>query len=387
MSGARGDSGGGRGRRLTAAAILLVGIQAGAAGPAAADEWTVRTGVHADAWSGVGQKGHQILAPTSLAFDTPAWGLSVRTAYGTSERDPATGPTGSITGFTDTTVSGYYRLTVSRIELRAGLDLDLPTGVSRLRTSQIAAVQDDDLVLLRRFGEGFDLNGSLSAYRNFGAFGLGLGVGYLRTGEYDPTSDPNDDIDPGDELTVAALADVYATDTIRLILRAAYTYFTADERRGGVDALREGDEVDLLVTTEWRPEPWWVAVTLRGILRDKAERANAVGQLVPESRNSNGDEIRGRLTAGYILNDVWAVSGTVEVRHVAANDFPAGDPLHDGGRTKVAFGPSVAWTPTRTFGAEAAFRYFIMDVKQSPFFQTDGTIHGVHVDVRLTYRF
>ncbi len=217
-------------------------------------------------------------------------------------------------------------------------------------------------------------------------FGAGLGVGYLHRGEFDPTTDPDDTISPGDELTVAVLGDAYLTDTIRLMLRAAYTTFDADQRRGQ-KVFREGDEYDLLLTTEWRPEPWWVAVALRDVIRQKADRINAASQIVPELRNSNGNELRAGLTVGYILTDAWAVRGMLDVVHVEANDFPAGDPLHDGGRTKVAFGPGVTWTPTRTLGVDAGVRYFIMDVKESPFFQKAGTINGVHIDLRVTFRF
>lgn len=372
-------------RALLVGSLLLTLVVGSAAG-AAADEWTVRTGIHLDLWDGAGQEGHQVLAPFSLAFDTPRWGASVRGAYGTSERDPIGGGADAITGFTDTTLTGYYRFLVAETELRVGLDLDLPTGKSRLSLREIFSVQDEDLVALERFGEGFDINPTLRVYRNFGGFGVGLGIGYLLTGEFDPTEAPNDDIDPGDELTIAALADLYATDTIRVIARAVYTYFTADERRG-VEVFREGDEVDLLVTTEWAPEPWWVALTIRDIIRFKSERANPEGRLVTEAQNSHGNEVRAGLTAGYILSDVWTVQGTVDVRHVAANDYARGEALRDGGRTKVSFGPSVTFTPHRTFGIEAGFRYFTMDVETSPSFPRSGTINGVHADLRVTYRF
>jgi hypothetical protein len=354
---------------------------------AAANEWTFRTGVRLDAYTGAGQDGHQVLLPFALAFDTVSWGLSARGAYGNSERDPGAGlPSGEITGFTDTTASGYFRFTVGGTEIRLGLDLDLPTGVSKLGPGEVAAIQDEDLVTLQRFGEGFDVNPTVTVYRNFGAFGLGFGVGYLWKGEYDPTTAPGDDLDPGDELTAAVLVDVFATDTIRVSGRAAYTYYTADERRGQ-DAFQEGDEIDLLVTAEWRPEPWWATVSIRDIIRFKAERIDPAGQLLTEPRNSNGNEFRAAVTVGHILTDAWGVFGVVDFLHVAENDFPRGDPLHDGGRIKVAFGPGVTWTPDRTFGIEAVVRYFVMDVEQGPFFPQSGTVHGVHADVRLTYRF
>jgi hypothetical protein len=75
------------------------------------------------------------------------------------------------------------------------------------------------------------------------------------------------------------------------------------------------------------------------------------------------------------------------VKHVFANDYPESDPLFDGGRTKIAIGPTVTWLPHRRFGIEGGFRYFFMDVERSPFFPQSGTINGVHADVRVLYRF
>lgn len=356
--------------------------------PAAAQEWTVRTGVHVDAWSGVGQNGHEVLAPFTLAFDTPNWGASLRTAFGNAEHSlGGDTPRASMTGLTDTTLSGYYRLSTGRWEIQAGLDMDLPTGVSRLRTRDLPAIQDEDLVALDRFGEGFDLNPTIIVYYNFGSIGIGAGLGYLRTGEYDPTKDiPADDFDPGDELTAALLGDFYVAQIVRVSARASYTYFTAD-RRGGVKVFREGDEVDLRASAEWRPEPWYVVVTVRDIIRMKAERIDTSGRLQTEPRNSNGNDFRGGVTVGYILNDTWTIEGSAAVRHVSANDYPTGDALRDGGRTKYAFGPAVTWSPTRTFSVAGGFAFFILDVEQSPVFPRAGTIHGVHADLRVTFRF
>jgi hypothetical protein len=374
------------GARRAAGLLVAAAVLAGLAAPAGANEWTFRTGLRLDAYTGAGQDGHQVLAPYSLAFDAVRWGLGIQGAYGNSERDPGVGPSGSLTGFTDTTLSGYFRLELAGTEIRLGLDLDLPTGVSRLSARQTVAIQDQNLATLQRFGEGLDVNPTLTAYRNFGIFGLGGGLGYLRTGEYNPSRDPGPDLDPGDELTVVVLGDLYATDTIRLVARLGYTYFTADER-DGQETLQEGDEIDIQLTTEWRPEPWWATLTLRDIIRFKAERPTAAGRLDTEPRNSNGNEFRATVTVGYILNDQWNLQGAVDVVHIAANDLPAGDALRDGGRTKVAFGPGIAWTPVRTIGVEAFVRYFLLDTREGPFFPRAGTIHGVHADLRLTYRF
>ena len=292
-----------------------------------------------------------------------------------------------MSGFTDTTVSGYYRLRSGGADIRFGLDMDLPTGVSSLKTRDLPAVQDEDLVALQRFGEGFDVNPTVIVYKNFGDWGIGGGIGYLWTGEYDPTEDiPSDDFDPGDELTVNVLGDIFLGDVWRLVGRVAYTHFSADER-GGVEVFREGDELDIGVSLEWRPEPWWAIVSVRDIYRFKAERLNAVGQLDEERQNSNGNEIRGAATVGYIIDDIWTVRGTLDVRYVTANDYGTSDPLYDGGRFKIAVGPGMTWTYSRTLGIDASVRWFYLDAERSPTFPSGAKINGVHADMRVTYRF
>jgi hypothetical protein len=377
-------------RRL-AGVLLLAGAAWVVAAPAAADQWTVTSGLHLDAWSANGSsgqgKGYEFLVPLGIFYDTPTWGLSARGSVGTSQHDLDAAPNASMTGFTDTTVSGYYRLRISGTDIRFGLDMDLPTGVSRLKIRDLPAVQDEDLVALQRFGEGFDVNPTVIVYRNFGDWGLGGGVGYLWTGEYDPTEDiPNDDFNPGNELSLSVLGDVFLGDVWRLIGRVAYTHFTADER-GGFEVFREGDEIDIGVGLEWRPEPWWAVVSARDIYRFKAERLNAAGQLGEEAQNSRGNEIRGVVTVGYIIDDIWTVRGTMDVRYVAANDYATSAALYDGGRFKIAIGPGVTWTLSRTFALDASVRWFYLDAERSPIFPAGATINGVHADMRVTYRF
>ena len=378
-----------RGRLWT---LLLLGIAVVLpSAPAEADQWTLSSGFHLDAWSANSSSGqgdgHEILVPIGIAYDTPFWGLSARGSFGTTQHDLDAAPSASITGFTDTTVTGYYRWRGSATDIRFGLDLDLPTGVSRVKTRDLPAIQDEDLVALQRFGEGFDVNPTVIVYRSFGDWGLGGGVGYLWTGEYDPTEDiGNDDFDPGDELSVNVLGDVFIGDVWRLIGRVGYTHFTVDER-GGFETFREGDEVDIGVGLEWRPEPWWAVVSVRDIYRFKAERLNAAGQLGEESQNSNGNEIRGTATVGYIIDDVWTVRGILDFRYVTANDYATNAALYDGGRFKIAVGPGATWTLSRTFAVDASVRWFYLDAERSPIFPRGATINGVHADMRLVYRF
>ena len=66
-------------------------------------------------------------------------------------------PSASITGFTDTTLSGYYRWRVSGTESGSASTSTCPPA-SRASRRETSAIQDEDLVALQRFGEGFDVN-------------------------------------------------------------------------------------------------------------------------------------------------------------------------------------------------------------------------------------
>jgi len=138
---------------------------------------------------------------------------------------------------------------------------------------------------------------------------------------------------------------------------------------------------------EYRPEPWWVTASVREIYRFKAERLNQAGLLTDELQNNYGNELRGNLSVGYIFDDMWTVGGAVDLRYVAANDYSSGDPLHDGGRIKVAVGPWVTWTFDRTLQIDASVRYFYLDANDSPLYPKGATFNGVTADVRLTFRF
>ena len=66
---------------------------------------------------------------------------------------------------------------------------------------------------------------------------------------------------------------------------------------------------------------------------------------------------------------------------------PTSDALYDGGRFKIAVGPGVTWTLSRTFALDASVRWFYLDAERSPIFPNGATINGVHADMRVTYRF
>jgi hypothetical protein len=130
-----------------------------------------------------------------------------------------------------------------------------------------------------------------------------------------------------------------------------------------------------------------VSASAREIYRFKAERLGQGGLLTDELQNNYGNELRGNVTVGYILDDMWALGGAADLRYVDANDYAKGAPLHDGGRFRIAVGPWVTWTLDRWLQVDASVRYFYLDAEESPLYPKGATFNGVTADVRLTYRF
>ena len=70
-------------------------------------------------------------------------------------------------------------------DLIFGLDFNLPTGKTKLNLEQQGLVLDPDLVAISRFGEGFNVNPTITMAKVWNNFAAGIGVGYLWRGEYD----------------------------------------------------------------------------------------------------------------------------------------------------------------------------------------------------------
>ena len=378
-------------RRL--AGLLLVGGAAGlVAAPAAADQWTLTSGIHLDAWSANGSSGqgngYELLIPVGIFYDTPNWGLGARGSVGTSQHDLDAAPSASMSGFTDTTVSGYYRLRPGGADIRFGLDMDLPTGVSSLKTRDLPAVQDEDLVALQRFGEGFDVNPTVIVYKNFGDWGIGGGIGYLWTGEYDPTEDI-----PERRFQPRRRADGQRARG-RLPGRRV-----APRRPRGIHSLQRGRAGrGRGVPGGWRAghgrQPGVAPGALVGhrvgarhlpLQGGAPQRGRPARRGAPEQQRERDPRSRdGRLHHRRRLDGAGharrAVRDGERLRDVS-------DPLYDGGRFKIAVGPGITWTSAGRSRLDASVRWFYLDAERSPTFPSGAKINGVHADMRVTYRF
>ena len=184
-------------------------------------------------------------------------------------------------------------------------------------------------------------------------------------------------------VSVTVMGDVFLGDVRRLSGRVAYTHFTTDER-GGVEGFREGDELDWV-------KPGVASRALVGgragaghlSLQGGASQRRGAGRR--GTREQRGNEIRGLVTVGYIIDDVWSSGASW-----TSGTWPPTTTREQ--RCTTAAGPRWPSDPPSPgshgrFGIETGLRYFFMDVERIPVLSAAGTIDGVHADLRVMYRF
>lgn len=190
-------------------------------------------------------------------------------AYTAFARGSADVGTGSLTlsGMVDTQLRGVWAVTPWA---RVTVGLNLPTGNSThsLEEAQVAAILSTDLLGFREanFGVGAGVTTGLAAAHQVGEWGLGYGVSYRLTGEFEP--DTATVYSPGDELVARVAIDRNVGQSAKLTFGGMVQHFSEDEfesnlfqpgtrvRGDAAYAFRAGrtTTIRLFVTDLWRQQ-------------------------------------------------------------------------------------------------------------------------------------
>jgi hypothetical protein len=331
--------------------------------------------------------GRLFFVPLALSYQAEEWGISVSGGYAASAFRPGEGPDGDLDHFIDTTVSARWTPVLLGGRAILGADVDLPTGKTKLSPTEQLATQDRDLVLISNFGTGLNANLHADWARPIGPVTVGVGAGFQLRREYDPTGDiPDDNVDPGSQLTATARIEGLVGTTLNLGLQLTHLRFGTDER-GGQQIFEVGSVWEVAASIDYRPEPWWGRITARWNTTGKHRRLDATGQLAREPHRGSGNAILVSAEAGYVVSEILAVRLMGDVYDVAANDYPADDPFFDAGRTKVALGPGVTWSPLPNVSVDLSVKGFVLWDTKDAIHGRDTRFTGVHADLLVTYRF
>lgn len=358
--------------------------------------WLVTLSANHGVWesSDTGGKGNQTVGLAQAAYETSNWGGAVTGNFAKTSYRINSAQSGNldISTLTDTNVGGHYNFKWDNYSLRAGLDLNLPTGKRGYTTSQMTKlIVDDinqDLMLVNTYGTGLNVGPYFLAAMQSDSLSVGAGAKYTFMGEYDPAPDTDgDNFDPGDRLMLMlnGMAKVREGDFV--ILTLIYNTFGKD-KSAGQDTFRSGDifSVEARYVAKWE-ENFDTAIGALMSIQGKNESLSDGGSLKPETGNSNSNSFQIFVNNVYRYSDEFTFTGVAGYRQVAANGYSAGEGLYDAGRRKIYVEPGLAWHFTLDSFVTVKLRYSRVADKQDTFSPTDADYNVFNLDTAVVFGF
>lgn len=304
----------------------------------------VQTGLNFDWWEdNKDSHASQVYAPVTISGRLKDFSFSLLAAYAyTSLHESGAGNT-SLSYPLDTKLNlSYAIIDKLPIDILVGLDFNLPTGKTDLRQRQLPLMMDPDLISINNFGEGFNLNPTITIAKEWRNWVGAIGFGYLWRGSYDFCSDIGvTDYQPGEVYNVNGEVRYFFSPAMFARFFASHAWYRPDTVRD-TDFFREGDFTQFGLGLNYsQGKKWDAGVTFRGIFRDKSRFQGTPGDLVTERWDSQGDEFVIDLTARYLLNEKTALRSAIQGRYFTENDYPADSPFFVGKREKVSLSMGV----------------------------------------------
>jgi hypothetical protein len=193
--------------------------------------------------------------------------IEASTTFARGELRRPDGASTSMGGLTDTRVQILTDLLDERVTV-AGF-VALPTGADRFTAeeAELAGAIAADLLPFRisSWGTGGGMGGSVSAFHYVGAFGMGLGAGYLASGEFTPVDAGSFQYRPGPALQIQALLDYTVGTAGRAALQLSHHRFGDDEVEGS-NLFRSGDRTQVRASYSFQAGPGGSGVAWAGYL-------------------------------------------------------------------------------------------------------------------------
>ena len=340
------------------------------------------------------KKGGQNLAYYSVGYYAARWGVTVLGSFADTSyinNDSSKGDF-SYTGIMDSTVSTYYmRPSLFGLDVRLGLDLNVPTGHPSFSSGDLGAMMLDgvskDLNMATSFGRGLNFAPNLILSKTFDSSSVGLGLRYEVMGEYDPTTEvPSDNIKPGDMLMVMGLWQYAVTGKDMLIADLVGT-FSGRDQQGGADVFKKGNTYDLTVRYVKAGTALRITYALAMGLQDKNKSVGAGGGLATEDLNTNNNRIEAFINTGYAFNNRLIVNNILGYKKYDANGYHPGDTLYDAGYDKIYAGGGMNYTFSESSYVKVDIRAFQIQNGADTMEPVSAIYQGVNIDLGFVYLF
>jgi hypothetical protein len=352
-----------------------------------AAEVDTRTGMQFNWWgSDEDDSGMQFIIPVSVASSYKDVSLELLGGYVFSQVNPDGGKRRSISQAADTKLNVSYGV-YDRLpfDVLFGLGFNLPTGHTDLSRSEAVLIVPPDLFPIPTFGEGLNINPTITVAKDWGRFIAGAGIGYTWRGEYDYSS-LYPDYDPGEVLTLTGEAGYDITERIFGKIYGQYISYAKDTVDGD-DFYQEGDVKLIGLGLTYDRETWNVGFNLAGILRGKSKVQQGLA-LPTEDHNGHGNELNTGITYRYHTDPKTTVRTSLELLLIAENDYASTSPFFVGKRQKVTLGCGFDKTLAENFTGSVGIEGFIMDDEKNWYHPgEDVTYRGIGLSAQVSKRF
>ena len=349
--------------------------------------YNAETGFHFDWWeNNNGDRGSQYYVPLKLGADYEDFNIQMLTAFAYTNSNPSHADTVTLSCIVDTKMNLSYTVT-DRLpfDVLVGLDFNLPTGKNDLDEHRIGAIMDPDLVTITYFGEGFNINPTITVAKDWDDWSMGIGLGYLVRGEYDYSYDVKD-YDPGNIFNLTASLEYYFNDQWSANLLTRFASFGMDEVKGD-DYFKQGAMVEVGVGLNHFATAWDASAGMKYLIRTKCEFPEPDSGVVQEEHNSYGNEFQADLAGHYYLDKKTTLNGLFNFLYVEENDYPSSSNLFIGSRAKTTFGAGVSRALTDHINAALNLSGFYMTTERNWYQDGDRTYNGFSADIRFTGSF
>ena len=374
---------------------LVLFLASGSIAGAQEEKIVLQVNENSSIWSGDSspkKEGSQNLVYFSVAYIKKNYGVTLLGAYAntTYKYNGGQAEDFSLSSLTDTTLSSYYKFNRGGLNIRAGLDFNLPTGNAGFTDSQFGALFTDnfvqDLNVVNFFGGGLDIAPNFVISKSLANLTVGFGMRYELTGKYDPTTETaGDDYDPGDLLTFIGSGMLRPNDRSLIVTDLRATLSTRD-RRGGEDYFKQGNVYNLDLRYVRKYDSFRATLFGSYGMQEKNQKSGATaGTLTTENRNTNNNKYELYTHIFYNFTSVVGISGILGYKNVMSNDA-TGD-LRDAGYNKVYLGGGGTFTLSDILFWTAELRYFQIDNGADAQESQSTKYTGFNFDIGLVYTF
>jgi len=351
-----------------------------------ASGFSVESGIQQEFWEDTrDSSGSQTLIPLRIEWSKGDATIGLLTGGIHAAVDTPGTANPSLTHTLDTKLNLSYVVQGKMpVDLLIGLDLNLPTGKTDLSAADLALIRDPEIVSVTTFGEGVNINPTLSLAKAWGPWSAGAGIGFDARRTYDVSAEAGlTDYDPGDILSLNALLQREFSRGYVGRVFGKFSRFGKDRLRG-TDIFREGDYRMAGVGISRAGAAWEADVNLRGTFRGKTEILSG-GSLVTEPERSRGDEWSAEASVRHALRKDVSLSGSVRGLIVSKNGYSAGASRHNGSKEKIALSVGCDRRFANGMAAGVSLKGFLMteEAQTVPQFMENRTSRGIALAFRI----